>query len=205
MNRGGSGCLIWLLLAIGLVVAAYLTPGAWLPLIGRALNVSADVRPSDVIIVLGGGDGDRDQYASTLYRRGLAKEVIATGAPVGTATGATDLVTLGVPRDSIVLANGTQNTHDDAVHARQLMQQHGWKSALLVTDPYHARRSLWTFRTAFEGAGLEVSAAPVVGGWFDANHWWQTENGFVAVNEEYIKLVYYVARGYVKPSSVLPR
>jgi uncharacterized SAM-binding protein YcdF (DUF218 family) len=204
MKRGGSGCGFWLLLATGLLVAAYLSPGAWLPPIGWALNAPADVRPSDVIIVLG-GDGDRDQYASTLYRWGLAKEVIATGAPIGTVTGATDLVTLGVPRDSIFLANGTQNTRDDAIHARQLMEQHGWKSALLVTDPYHARRSLWTFRTAFEGTDLRVSAAPVVGGWFDADHWWQTESGFVAVNEEYIKLVYYVARGYVTASSVLPR
>jgi uncharacterized SAM-binding protein YcdF (DUF218 family) len=156
-----------------------------------------------VIIVLGGGDGDRDRYASVLYHQGLAKEVIATGGPIGTDAGALGLVTLGVPRDAIVLANGTQNTRDDALRSRQLMQQRGWTSALLVTDPYHARRSLWTFRAAFAGSTLKVSPAPVVGGSFDADHWWQTENGFVAVDEEYLKLVYYVARGYITPNSVI--
>src|SRR5207245_3937126 len=110
-------------------------PGAWLPLLGRALNTRPEVRPADVIIVLGGGDGDRDRYASVLYRQGLAKDLIATGAPVGTDTGAIGLVTLGVPREAIVLANRTQNTHDDALRSRQSMQQHAWTSALLVTDP----------------------------------------------------------------------
>jgi uncharacterized SAM-binding protein YcdF (DUF218 family) len=203
MSRGGLSCLIWLLLLAGALVAGYLTPAAWLPLLGRALNVRPDVRPTDVIIVLGGGDGDRDHYASVLYHQGLAKQLIATGGPVGTEAGATRLVSLGVPRDAIVLANGTQNTHDDALLTRQLMQQRGWTSALLVTDPYHARRSLWTFRTAFEGSPLKIAPAPVVGGWFDADRWWQSENGFVAVNEEYIKLVYYLARGYIRPDSLV--
>jgi len=42
----------------------------------------------------------------------------------------------------------------------------------------------------------------VVGGWFNADHWWQSEQGFISVNDEYLKLVYYVARGYITPSSI---
>jgi uncharacterized SAM-binding protein YcdF (DUF218 family) len=82
------------------------------------------------------------------------------------------------------------------------MEERGWRTGLLVTDPYHARRSLWTFRTTLAGTALDVSPAPVVDGWFSADHWWQTEDGFVAVDEEYIKLVYYLLRGYVSPSAI---
>lgn len=188
-----------------LLVAAYEVRHDWLPLVGEALSVPPELRPADVIIVLGGGDGDRVDYGSRLYHDGLARHVIATGAPLGTETQAINLAKRGVPRDAVVLANGTANTHEDALRSRALMQEHGWRSALLVTDPYHIRRSLWTFRTAFEGTGLRVWPAPVVGGWFDAGHWWQTEDGFVAVDDEYLKLAYYLVRGYISPRVVTGR
>jgi uncharacterized SAM-binding protein YcdF (DUF218 family) len=193
----------WLPIVGGLCVAGLLVPSVWLPAFGYALDVSPDPRPSDVIIVLGGGEGDRQRYAGELFERGLAPRVIATGAPTGSDANARELIGWGVPPGSIILANGTQNTHDDALRSRQLMEQHGWKTALLVTDPYHARRSLWTFRTAFAGSSLQVAPVPVADGWFDANHWWESKSGFVAVNEEYGKLVYYVVRGFVAPSAIV--
>jgi uncharacterized SAM-binding protein YcdF (DUF218 family) len=199
------GCGTWLVVGLALLVVAILMPTWWLPPIGRALNVSTNPRSADVIIVLGGGEGDRARYAGELFREGLASRVIATGGPVGTETSALDLVRYGVPRGSIVLANGTQNTRDDALRSRLLMEQNGWKTALLVTDPYHARRSLWTFRAAFDGTPVQILPTPVTDGWFSADHWWETENGFVAVNEEYLKLGYYIARGYVTPASMLRR
>ncbi len=205
MNRFALGCVTWVVIGVGLIASGLVVPSHWLPLAAKALNVAPDPKPSDVIIVLGGGEGDRERFAGELFHKGLAPRVIATGAPVGSEIPAIELVGWGVPRGSIVLANGTQNTHDDAIRSRQLMEQNGWKTALLVTDPYHARRSLWTFRTAFAGSSLEVEPVPVADGWFDANHWWQSENGFVAVNEEYAKLAYYLVRGYVTPSSMVSR
>jgi len=183
----------------------YVARRAWLPFVGEALNVRQDVRSADVIIVLGGGDGDREEYGSILYRRGLAPHIISTGAPLGTDVATVSLVRRGVPRQAVLLANGTQNTHEDALRSRDLMKQHGWRTALLVTDPYHMRRSLWTFRTAFAGTDLQVRPAPVASGWFDANHWWQNEQSFVAVDEEYLKLAFYLARGYIQPSAIMAR
>ncbi len=199
------GCLTTGLLLVVLAVGGFGSRGLWLPLIGRALDVPADLHHADVIVVLGGGNGDRARYAGELYRQGLASHVIATGAPLGTDTGATDLVKWGIPRPVIVLANGTMNTRDDAMRTRQIMTDHGWTTALLVTDPYHIRRSLATFRSVFAGRPIQVSPAPVADGWFDADHWWQSEDGFVAVMEEYLKLGYYLARGYVRPSTITER
>ena len=201
--RGAIGCACVILIALTTVFFGYRARHAWLPDLAYALDVKSAIRPVDVIIILGGGDGDREQYGAALFRKGLAGHVIATGAPVGTDAQALDLVQRGVTRQAIVLASGTQNTHEDAVRSRQLMQQYQWRSALLVTDRYHIRRSLWTFRTAFANTSLEVWPAPVVGGWFDATHWWQNESGFVAVDDEYLKLVYYIARGYITPSAAI--
>jgi len=187
------------------LIVCYVARGKLLPAVGRALDVRPQVQSADVIVVLGGGNGDRERYASDLFRQGLARHVIATGSPVGSDVGANLLADQGVPRDAIVLANGTLNTREDALGSLELMRQHNWRTALLVTDTYHERRSLWTFRTAFASTGLEVWPAPVVGGWFDANHWWRTEDGFVAVNEEYLKLAYYLARGYIQLAAITAR
>jgi uncharacterized SAM-binding protein YcdF (DUF218 family) len=196
------GCVVLVFLLTSSAVLVYGLRSRWLPTLGYALDVPAELRTADVIIILGGGNGDRENYGSALYRRGLARHVIATGSPVGTTPEALGLVRRGIPRQAVVLANGTQNTHEDALRSRELMQENHWRTALLVTDPYHIRRSLWTFRTAFAGTSLQVWPAPVVGGWFNADHWWQSEQGFISVNDEYLKLVYYVARGYITPSSI---
>ena len=203
------GCALAALAAVAFsllaLVLAYILRAEWLPSVGHALVLPSEVRRADVIVVLGGGNGDRPRYAGELYSQGLASHLIATGSPLGTEVGQTDLVKRGVPQQAIVLANGTQNTRDDALHSRELMQQNGWHSALLVTDPYHTRRSLWTFRTAFAGTSLEIWPAPVVGSWFDTDHWWETEDGFVAVDDEYLKLVYYVFHGYIQPAAITAR
>ena len=199
------GCTLILLVFVVLAVLVYATRQTWLPAVGGALDISSLLRQADVIVVLGGGDGDRARYAGQLYHQGLSRNLIATGAPVGTDTGAVDLERWGVPPGAIVLANGTQNTYQDALRTRQLMLTHGWHTALLVTDPYHIRRSFWTFRSVFQGHDLDVWPAPVVGGWFHASHWWQSEQGFVAVNDEYLKLVYYIARDQIKISAITAR
>lgn len=205
--RRAAGCAVTIMglcaLLLLVLAAGYVGRRLWLPLVGHVLEVSSDLQPADVIIVLGGGDGDRDVYAGTLYHQGLSRNVIATGSPVGTETGAVALVKRGVPRESIYLANGSLNTHEDAVLSRRIIQAHAWKSALLVTDPYHERRALWTFQSELEGSGVKVYPAPVAGGWFKADAWWKTEEGFVAVNDEYLKILYYLARGYIRPSVIL--
>ncbi|MGH2460152.1 MAG: YdcF family protein [Chloroflexota bacterium] len=203
LARGAIGCACLLVIATATIVVGYHTRRSWLPDLANALNVRAELQPADVIIILGGGDGDREDYGALLYRQGLAKNVIATGAPVGTDAETLDLVQRGVARPAIVLASGTQNTHEDALRSAQLMRQHRWHSALLVTDRYHIRRSLWTFQTALANTSIEILPAPVVGGWFDPSDWWRNESGFVAVNDEYLKLVYYVARGYISPSVIV--
>ena len=201
------GCALACLLGVFAIVVggfiAYRTRYDWLPFLGHALGIRPDVQHADVIVVLGGGDGDRARYAAELYHQGLADHLIATGSPVGSDAGAVALTNEGVPRSAIVLANGTQSTREDAEMTRTLIQAHGWKTALLVTDPYHIRRATWTFRTDFEGDGIQVYPAPVVGGWFDADHWWRTEDGFAVVDEEYLKMVYYIAHGYIHPSVML--
>ncbi|HLH72249.1 MAG TPA: YdcF family protein [Chloroflexota bacterium] len=199
------GCLVICIIVIATGLLGYASRRDWLPAMGAALNVSPEIQHSDVIVVLGGGDGDRERYAGALYKQGLASHVIATGGPDGTTSAADALTRWGIPYRAVTLANGTQNTYQDALSTRHLMEANHWQTALLVTDPYHMRRSIWTFRSVLEGTTLEVQPAPVVGGWFQADRWWTTEEGFAVVNEEYLKIAYYVIKGQIRFAAITGR
>lgn len=56
----------------------------------------------------------------------------------------------------VISFGARQDTHDEAVHARRLAAERGWRRILLVTSAAHLRRSLAVFRHE----GLEAVAAP---------------------------------------------
>src|SRR5581483_5647952 len=60
------------------------------------------------------------------------------------------------PGLEIVALEPCADTHDEAVHVKQLASGRGWHHLLLVTSANHLRRASALFRTQ----GLEVSPVP---------------------------------------------
>lgn len=52
----------------------------------------------------------------------------------------------GVPPDRIVLEPRSANTFQNALYSGAVMAERGWRTAVLVTDPFHMRRALFVFR-----------------------------------------------------------
>ncbi len=129
-----------------------------------------------VIVVLGGGqrllDPDRQKvfaaedtverclHAADLYHQAKRFPILVTGGklppleegPPLAQTMAEFLHLLGVPPQHILLETHSTNTYENAVFAAELMHQHGWQRAVLVTDALHMERA----RRAFEKQGVEV-------------------------------------------------
>ncbi|MDQ3930259.1 MAG: YdcF family protein, partial [Chloroflexota bacterium] len=124
--------------------------------------------PADVIIVLGcnpyapqGGPSiclsARGQHAADLYHKGFAPLIIATGGYV--ENGPTEasvmlrvLTAAGVPESDVVLEEQAHNTIQNISYSKAIMQQHGWDTAILVTEPYHIKRAT----LIAQDAGLHV-------------------------------------------------
>lgn len=126
---------------------------------------------ADAIVILGArveADGQpgpdlrvRTQHAVDLFQRGLAPYLICTGGyqneRLSAAAVARDLaVSLGVPADKVLLADGSMTTREDAASAGQLMARQGWHTANLVSHPLHLERA----RLLFENQGLTVYPSP---------------------------------------------
>jgi uncharacterized SAM-binding protein YcdF (DUF218 family) len=137
-------------------------------------TVDSAVR-SDVIVVLGAAlnrDGTpyraltrRAEHAASLWSRGMAARVICTGGigahvqvPRSEADGCREvLMRHGVPRTAIVLEESSRTTAGNAREAQQVMQRHGWRRAIVVSDSYHVLRA----RYLFVRAGVDVVTSPV--------------------------------------------
>ena len=158
-QRKRRGVLGWtwrllLLLALWLTgVAAYIV---W-------VGERDQAGPADVIIVLGAAAYDarpspvfaeRIRHGIDLYQRGLAKHLIFTG---GFGTGARFsesqvaqryALKHGVAPQAILIETRSRTTHQNLQQAAVLMKAHGFKRAIIVSDPLHMARALRLAREA---------------------------------------------------------
>ncbi len=113
-------------------------------------------RRADAIIVLGCSvwPGEqpspalaaRTQHAIALYRAGYAPHLILTGG-TGTYPPAESEVmrrlaaSAGIPAEAMLLDDASHSTEENLANAKRLMQARGWRTALIVSDPFHLLRA----------------------------------------------------------------
>jgi uncharacterized SAM-binding protein YcdF (DUF218 family) len=110
---------------------------------------------ADAIVVLGAAqyDGEpspifkaRLDQAAYLYREGFSTTVIVTGGKqegdrfTEAEAGANYLVSQGVPSEAFLLENKGSTTLESLREVRELADEHGIESVLLVSDPMHSER-----------------------------------------------------------------
>lgn len=127
--------------------------------------------PADVIVVLGcnpysdSGPSPcmkaRGGHAAELYKQGLADAVLATGNPVESSVLQQVLESEGVPAEAITRESNSYNTIQNIVNSRVLMQANGWRTALLVTEPFHINRSSLIARDIW-GSEIVVYPSPAI-------------------------------------------
>jgi uncharacterized SAM-binding protein YcdF (DUF218 family) len=155
---------------------------------GAYLVTSDSLQKSDVIVVLSGSE-DRVVEAARLYKMHLAEWVILTRVANHNRP-EIEGQALGLFGERIVVTETlVDSTQDEAEAVRQKMLERGWKSAIVVTDPYHTRRSRLIFRQVFAGTGMDIRIHPVEGSWYQPNTWWMSENGWQLTVQEYLKLI----------------
>lgn len=131
----------------------------------RPLMVAAEpAMHRDIILVLGAPltvQGtlsrvlhERVAAAAMLWQRGGAAAVLVSGGitrpglPSEAAVMADGLVQAGVPRANIVVEPQAQSTRENARFAAALMTARNWRSAWVVTQPFHVRRAVRLCRAA---------------------------------------------------------
>jgi uncharacterized SAM-binding protein YcdF (DUF218 family) len=170
--------------------------------IGDSLVIHDVLVPVDVIHVIAGEDY-RTLYAIKLYQQGYAKALFFTGGWCNQhgyfhGVHALDLaLAAGIPRQAIAYDDSqVSSTYDEVVLLQKYLtdKQPTYRSIMVVSDPYHMRRSQWTYRHVL-GKAFTSLMAPVP---FEqtrfAPRWWSDKASSRYVMDEYQKMVYYFFR-----------
>ena len=92
--------------------------------------------------------------------------------------------------------HGHPITLNEAKFVVERISREGVKSAILVSEGFHTRRSWGVYSQEGAHLGLRIVALPYFTE-YRSDNWWQHVKGVHDFFEESIKLVYYILRGYV--------
>lgn len=153
--------------------------------------------------VLGGGALDRGKAAARLATTGTDAPFYTTGSNIdgtleewGIVLTESDVtrgicVRHGVPPDRITALRIGTSTMEEAdailIHARMM----GYDTIGVLSSRYHLRRIDEVFTDRFAEEGILVKRYGAFTDRFQEATWWQSEDGLIAIQNEFIKLFYY--------------
>jgi uncharacterized SAM-binding protein YcdF (DUF218 family) len=94
---------------------------------------------------------------------------------------------LGVPAEVILLEDRARSTQENARYAASMMAERGLRRALVVTQPFHLRRSLrWFAKEGVEVVGLHLEESYIyAGGWSSVGAlYWVTREYVILTGEQ---------------------
>ena len=119
------------------------------------------IKEADVIVVLGAAVRKtgapspalrrRVLHAVNLMREGRSQAMLLTGGlgeypPTEAEVMRKIALQEGIPAERIFLEQEATTTFESVLLCTRIMRQHGWSSAIVVSDPYHLFRTTATFR-----------------------------------------------------------
>ena len=183
--------------------AAYLGRFTIFEKMAEYLMVNDDITYVDYAFVLSGNALDRGQKAAELYHEGKFGKLICLGAnqsndlkTLGIDTLESELTQIqllkgGVPSGDILLFPVGTSTAEEADFVLEFCMQKGIRKIAVVSSSFHTKRVEQVFKKPFQGEGIAVSVISAPSSIYDESRWWENEYGLIALNNEYLKQLYY--------------
>ncbi|MEM1502850.1 YdcF family protein [Domibacillus sp. 8LH] len=162
-----------------------------LPLARMFLVVDEQPTEAEVIITLS-GDVGRLGKAADLYHKGYSNKVMLSNAAEPETT-PEEAVTLGVPKQDLLLEKEATSTYTNALYTKELMVEQGFDSAIVVSSDYHMRRVKLIFDQVFKNSGIELT---YVSSLRNDQAWYRDKENIRFTLKELIKLPAYGLRLY---------
>jgi hypothetical protein len=93
-------------------------------------------------------------------------------------------------------------TLGEAQFVLSVLSKNGVRSAILLADGFHIRRSYWAYKEVGSSFGIEIIPCPYFVSYRNEN-WWRKIEGVRAFARELAKFVYYVLCGYIPVKSLV--
>jgi len=182
-NSERGGALINLIILLVLLVMCAVLYWARHPIMrfaGESWVIDEPAGHADALLLLGDDNfyADRATRAAEMVRHGVAPVVVESGRRLRPSAGIAelqehDLIERGVPKDKLIrFPHDAESTLEEARGLARLCSERHFRSVIVVTSNYHARRARYIFGKVFSPA-IAVSVAGAHDGDFDPEHWWE--------------------------------
>lgn len=170
------------------------------------LIVESEVEQVEFCFILSGGAFDRGNKGADLFHQGKVMSFVCTGgnrSPDIKALGLDilesdltkmQLVKMGVPDSAINLIKKGTSTLEEAEIILNFSLEHKLDTVLIVSSKYHTRRVHQVFTNKFLDNGIVVLIQGAPSSMYDELNWWKSEYGLIALNNEYLKQIYYLLK-----------
>ena len=167
-------------LSLLLLLTAVLLPG-------KVLTVDSGPVKADLLVVLGGGGGERPARAVELFKQGVAPKILVSGN--GDCEWIKNFLERnGVPGAAITLESRSGTTRENAEFSIPLLRQMGAQRVIIVTSWFHSRRALACFK--HYAPDINFYSRPSYTGYSEAG--WNQKGVRGGFRAEYFKLVGYL-------------
>lgn len=131
MVSGMKKVIFYVFLFFVLIPLAFLNLGKW---------IDATVEPvkADIVVCLGGGTVERVKKSITLIEQGYVKKEVFL--LLGESWYNQPYIKKNHPELKVEIEENPRNTKEEVLFIKRYMVEHGYKTALVVTDPPHTRR-----------------------------------------------------------------
>ena len=190
----------WLITII--IILAVLGFGGFVG-IGYYLSPQQAPQKADAIVVVSGGQTtSRAAKGIELFREGYAPNIIFSGAaiddgPSNAYAMREQALDAGISKDNIFIDEISQNTYENAVNSKKILDSQKAKKIILVTSPYHQRRANQTFRAVLE-PDYEVIGVSAFDDRWSKSQWWRRGFPLFITFSELWKLAYVNITGTYK-------
>lgn len=179
-HGGIVGSLITVLCLALLCAIVYFARHPIMRFAAESWVINEPAQRADAIIVLSDDNfyADRATRAAELSRQQVAPVIVASGRRLRPSAGIVelmehDLIERGVPKEKIIrFPHDADSTKEEAEGLAKLAVDHHWKSVIVVTSNYHARRARYIFERVFP-SDIAISVASAHDADFDPERWWE--------------------------------
>lgn len=157
------------------------------------LTLADDGRKVDVIVVPGGDGPPRAEQAARLWKQGRSPMILITGDG-DCLFNKRIMVREGVAPSAILVECKSGTTWQNAFYSAPVMRRMHARRALIVTNWYHSRRAVASFRTVCPQ--MQFSSSPINS---EATHagFPMSSSDLELVTKEYVKLGWYLISGRI--------
>ncbi len=194
-------CILLILLA-----GLYIYHKPILRSLGHYLVYQSPLQKADVIVVLSGGGSIRLEKGIELYRQDYAPRLMITipKEPPKNALGYDGMAEeIRIYKAVLQLREISMDqvswvpkqffsTYSEGLFLKRWLNKNQYDSAIIVTGHFQSRRAKWTMEHIFPNDSYNIMIVPAENDeHFTPSNWWTFARGFITVENEYMKLLYY--------------